>query len=120
MSLAHTLSALTCPNPDTILIALDVLQHLSQLLGEGPAYQAHIQPVFQQYGQAILGLVIGGVVQGYPDEALSQGKIIVNAVCEVGRASGQTDSWMSEAVAQIPGHVVPTAEKQAFLQEIHL
>ncbi|KAK4688053.1 transportin-3, partial [Tremellales sp. Uapishka_1] len=112
---SHTLASLVCPSTETVLICLDVLGRLSNLL---PQYHQQLQPIFAQYGQVLLGLVINGVIQGYPEDGLDSVKEIFGAT--VGCVSPQeAQGWMQEIMNGIPGHVVPASDKQVFLGELH-
>ena len=113
LATAHTLSALTCPAPETILICLDTLALLSQRLP-----QPQIQPVFQQYGKIILSLTLLGVVQGFPEDGLDQVQQIVSATV-VCAPPAEVEAWVGETMSEIPGHVVPSSEKQILLRELH-
>ncbi len=114
---AHTLSALTCPAPETSLICLDTLALLSQRLSH-PPHQPQLQPVFQQYGKVILSLTLSGVVQGFPEDGLDQIQQIVGATVQCAPPA-DIEGWIDEAMGEIPGHVVPSGEKQNFRREVH-
>ncbi|OCF35078.1 transportin-3 [Kwoniella heveanensis BCC8398] len=117
LAVSHVLSALTCPAPETILISLDTLVVLSKSALDA-RYHAALQPIFGQYGKVLLGLVIGGVVQGYPEDGLDQVQIVVGALAELVPPE-TAEGWFVQAVQGLPGHVVPGGEKQAFLRDVH-
>jgi len=117
LATAHTLSALTCPAPETSLICLDTLALLSQRLSHAETHP-RLQPIFQQYGKAILSLTLAGVFQGFPEDGLDQVQRVVAATVSCAPPA-EVEGWVSEALNEIPGHVVPSGEKQTFLRELH-
>lgn len=117
LATAHTLSALTCPSPETTLICLDTLALLAQRSSH-PQSQPLLQPVFQQYGKAILSLTLSGIVQGYPEDGLDQVQQIVAATVQCAPPA-DVEVWAREAMSEIPVHVVPSGEKETFLRELH-
>lgn len=112
LATSHTLSALTCPAPPITSVALDVLGILAQNMNE-----AQLPPIFVQYGKAILTLCLGGVVQDFPEGTVDPVKEIVGAVCQAAPPA-EVEVWAQEAMASVPGHVLPLADKQAFLAEL--
>lgn len=128
LAVSHTLAALTCPAPETVLISLDVLTSLCRLVkpptpsSPQSPYQATLEPIFAQYGSAIIKLTIGGVVQGFPEDCMEQVKEIVETTlmaCAGGVAPDVLESWVREAIDGIPGYVVPQNDRVAFLGEVH-
>jgi transportin-3 len=117
LAFSRTLAALTCPAPETILICLDTLSLVSQRFAT-EEYRPLLQPVFAQYGKAVLMLVLGGVVQGYPEEGVDQVHEIVAATVFAVPAH-EAGEWVAGAIGALPGNVVPPADKQAFLAEVH-
>jgi transportin-3 len=117
VAVSHTLAALLCPAPETQLVSLDTLAILSKRLAD-EVYRPHIQPVFVQYGKAILDLVISGVVAGFPEEGLDQVQQIVG-VTVMSCPPQQIEEWVGQTVAGLPDHMIPPANKQLFLEELH-
>ncbi|KAK8864138.1 hypothetical protein IAR55_001384 [Kwoniella newhampshirensis] len=117
LAVSHTLAALTCPAPETILISIDTLAMLSKHLVQ-PQHHNQLQPIFAQYGKVILVLIIGGVVQGFPEDALDQVQEILQTTAAT-LPPDVVEGWVAEAVQGFPGHAVPVSEKQAFLQDVH-
>lgn len=112
LCISHTLSALSCPAPEIIRTSLDVLAKLSLLLPSAHA----LQPIFHQYGKAIISIVLQGVVQDFPEESLDEVEKIVTATISVG--SGEVEGWAGEALMGVPGHVLPQSDRQAFITEL--
>ena len=117
LAASHTLTALTCPASETTLICLDTLAHLAQQLSH-PNTQSLIQPVFRQYGKAILSLTLSGVVQGFPEDGLDQVHQIVGAT-SLCAPPNDIEAWATEAMGEIPGYAVPLTDKQNFIRELH-
>lgn len=116
LAVSHTLAALTCPAPETNLVCLDVLALLSKHLQDS-SLQPHIQPLFQQYGKAIVGLLINGMVTDFPEDGLDQVQEVLAAAVICAPAQ-EVAEWISLAVDGIPGHVVPAGEKPRFLERV--
>ena len=117
LATAHTLAALTCPAPETTMAGLDVLALLSDREVRAQ-YNAQILPVFAQYGQVVLSLTLAGVVQGFPEAALERVQDIVPAtVLSVPREQAQ--AWVAQVITEIPGHLLPSKEKETFVHELH-
>lgn len=116
LAISHTLAALVCPAPETNLVCLDALALLSKHLQDS-SLQPHIQPVFQQYGNAIISLLINGMVTDFPEDGLDQVQEILAAtvICAPVQEVG---AWITTAVEGIPGHVVPASEKPRFLERV--
>jgi len=113
LAITHTLSALSCPAPEIVRISLDVLAKLSDLLPSQPS----LQPTFHQYGQGIISIVLQGTVQSFPEDSLEEVEKIVVGTISVGGA--QSEEWAREALGGLAGHVVPQADRLAFLGELH-
>ncbi|WVR06683.1 hypothetical protein IAU60_003715 [Kwoniella sp. DSM 27419] len=126
LAVSHTLAALTCPAPETILISLDLLATLAKFSTDGIQGQGHGQPdaranlasIFGQYGKVVLGLVVAGVVSGYPEDGLDSVQSIMAAIAG-SQPPENVEQWFVEAVNSLPGHVVPPTEGQSFLRDIH-
>ena len=116
-AVSHTLAALTCPAPETTLICLDTLSLLAQRLSHAQ-FRPVLQPIFAQFGKAILAIALGGVVQGHPEDALEPTQVILGATVQCAPPA-EVELWAREAIASLPGHVVPAAEKEIFLRELH-
>ncbi|WWD05130.1 hypothetical protein V865_003202 [Kwoniella europaea PYCC6329] len=117
-AISHILATLTCHSPETILVSLDTLVILSNHLPSNH----RLQEIFMTYGKVIVGLLINGlIVQDFPEDALDQIRIILNALTSTGTTQSQKlESWFGETINGLPGHVVPGGEKQAFLNDVHL
>jgi transportin-3 len=116
-AVSHTLAAIMCPAPQTILVCLDTLNMLARRMLDGQ-YQAQLQPIFAQFAKPILSLVLQGIVQGYPDDGFDQAPLIIQAV--VSSVPGaQAESYATEALAGIPGHVLPPGDKTKFIHALH-
>jgi len=121
LAVSHTLAALMCPAPQTVLACLDTLALLAKAMTErdnavqfGPA----LQPVFAAYAKPLLALVLDGVVRGYPEDGFDQVPVIVKATC-ASVTPAQAEAFATEGLAAIPGNVLPAAEKQKFIGELH-
>jgi hypothetical protein len=75
-----------------------------------------LQPIFHQYGKAIISIVLQGVVQDFPEETLDEVEKIVAATISVG--GGEVEAWAGEALMSVPGHVLPQSDRQAFIVEL--
>ncbi|WRT66764.1 uncharacterized protein IL334_003727 [Kwoniella shivajii] len=117
LAFSHTLSALTCPAPETTLISLDVLSTLSKSLLHAQ-HHSQLQPIFAQYGKVLVDLVMGGIVQGFPEDGLDQVQIILGAITN-SLPPQEVEQWFIESISSLPGHVVPVQEKQGFLNDLH-
>jgi transportin-3 len=116
LAVSHTLAALSCPAPETNLVCLDALAILSKRLGE-QAFQSTLQPIFAQYGKAIVALLIQGMVADFVEDGLDQVQTVLAATVVCAPAQ-EVDGWVVEAVGGIAGHIVPLAEKQRFLEGV--
>jgi transportin-3 len=112
LAVSHTLSALSCPAPEIVRIALDTLAKLSTLVPSSPP----LQPIFQQYGKAIVSLVLQGVVQDFPEDGMEEVEKILITTVAVG--GGESEGWAVEALSGVPGHVLPASDRQAFVTEL--
>lgn len=112
LAVSHTLSALSCPAPEIVRIALDVLAKLSTLVPTSPTLQ---QP-FQTYGKAVISLVLQGVVQDFPEDGMDEVEKILITTIAVG--GPQSEGWAVEALSGVPGHVLPVSDRQAFVTEL--
>lgn len=112
LAISHTLSALSCPAPEVIRVSLDVLAKLASLLSTAPA----LQPIFHQYGKGILSLILQGVVQDFPEDGSDEVEKVIVATITVGGA--ESEAWAAEALAGVPGHVLPQADRQVFVTEL--
>ena len=63
-------------------------------------------------------MVIRGVVTNYPEDSWEQVNEIVSAVVLCAPAS-EVESWAGEAIAGVPGHVLPGNVRADFLRELH-
>lgn len=119
--LSHILSTLSCPSIETIISSLDTLATLASLLSN-PSTTDLIQPVFAQYGKAIIVLLLDGVVQAFPEDVVEQVQVVVGATVTCVQALGrgkEVEGWAGEAMAGLPGNVLPGGEKEVFLRELH-
>lgn len=112
LAVSHTLSALSCPAPEIVRIALDVLAKLTTLVPSSP----QLQPIFQQYGKAVVSLVLQGVVQDFPEDAADEVEKIMGTTIAV--AGAESEGWSVEALAGVPGHILPPPDRQAFISEL--
>lgn len=117
LALSHTLAALMCPSAETQIVSLETLASLAKHV-QDERWQPYLQPVFAQYGQAIFSVMLKGVVGDFPEESPSDVHTILTATGACAPAA-QVELWAAEAVQSIPGHVVPAAERQAFLLALH-
>ncbi|WVQ84216.1 hypothetical protein IAT38_006367 [Cryptococcus sp. DSM 104549] len=117
LAISHTLATLTCPAPETQLVALDALARLAARLAS-PAHLAQLQPIFAQYGKPLVGVALQGVVAGFPEDSVEAVHDLLEAMAAHLPAEA-VDEWVREGVDGIGGHVVPVADKQAFVREIH-
>ncbi|BEJ17243.1 hypothetical protein CspHIS471_0606440 [Cutaneotrichosporon sp. HIS471] len=116
-AVSHTLAAIMCPAPQTILVCLGTLHMLAKRLTDGQN-QAQLQPIFAQFAKPLLSLVLQGIVQGYPEEGFEQTPLIIQAtVSSVPAAEAET--YATEALSEIPGHVLPAADKTKFIHALH-
>lgn len=113
---SHLIASLTVSSSQVTNSALDLLSSISKL-GASSQYQHVANGVLAQFGSALLPLTLQGVVQGFPEESLDYVTEILQAT--VAARGAETEPWIQSAVAGIPGHVVPTAEKTRFLGEVH-
>jgi transportin-3 len=116
LALSQTISALTCPAPETTLVCLDTLVLVTSHLGD-PRYTPHLQPLLAQFGSVLVGLLVAGVVGGFPEEGVEQVRTVLGALSVCAPAE-EVYGWLNGAVGQIPGHVVPTLEKEKFLTDV--
>jgi transportin-3 len=113
IAITHILSSLSCPAPEIIRISLDVLAKLSDASPSQPPLQA----IFSQYGKGIITLVLQGLIQDFPEDCMDEiEKILVGTMGVVG---SQGEAWAGEALGSVPGHLVPVADRSAFLAELH-
>lgn len=115
-AVSHTLAALLCPAPQTVLVCIDTLNVLAERM-QLPQYQPLVQPVFAQYAKGILSLVLQGIVQGYPEDGFDQSPLIIQGVVTSVPAA-EAESYTTEALSGIPGHVLPSADKEKFVHEL--
>lgn len=118
LAVSHTLAALVCPAPETNLVCLDALAMLSKYL-QDQEYQSRLQPIFAQYGNAIISLLINGMVTDFVEDGLNQVQTVLASTVLCAPAQ-EVQSWMGEAVGGIGGHIVPMAEKQQFLEGVRV
>jgi transportin-3 len=117
LAITHTLSALSCPAPEIIRISLDVLAKLSDLLQSHPQGPSALGPAFHQYGKGIISIILAGVVQNFPEDSMEEVEKVLLGTVSV--AGGESEEWAKEGLASVPGHVIPQADRLAFLQELH-
>ncbi|EIW67770.1 hypothetical protein TREMEDRAFT_74507 [Tremella mesenterica DSM 1558] len=113
LSLSHTLSALTCPSTPIISVALDVLSILSE-----NQHEPQLPPIFRQYGKALLGLCLTGLLQDFPEGSTNAVQSVVNAVCAASE-NAEVESWATEAVGGVAGWMLPLSDKEVFLRDLH-
>jgi transportin-3 len=118
LAVSHTLAALICPAPETNLVCLDALAMLSKYL-QDQEYQSRLQPIFAQYGKAIVSLLINGMVTNFVEDGLDQVQTVLASTVLCAPAQ-EVESWIAEAVGRIGGHIVPMAEKQHFLEGVRV
>lgn len=115
-AISHTLAALTCPSPQTIVVCLYVLHLVSQRM-QHTQYMPLLQPIFGQYSKVILKLVLAGIVEGYPDDAFDQTPLILYATL-TSVSPNEAIALTTESLAAIPGHSLPAADKDVFITEV--
>lgn len=136
-SFSVCLTALNLPAPEIILTTLEYIQvvlsdpsinpSVPLVSGNGstPPPSAALGPsdkavvteslrnVLGQQGGALVGLVLSGLVTGYPEEAP---ELVVNILRALaGAFPGEMVAWLPPVVESLPATSVPVAEKQAFL-----
>lgn len=112
LAITHTLSALSCPSPSIIRIALDVLAKLASFLPH-----PSLTPIFQQYGKAIVTLVLQGLIQDFPEDSMEEIEKILVGTLAVSGAEGE--GWVGEALGGVAGTVVPVGDRGVFMGELH-
>lgn len=117
VAVSHTLAALLCPAPQTVLVCLDTLALLAQRM-QHAEFKPFLQPVFAQYAKGILALVLAGMVQGYPDDGFDQVPPIVYATV-TSCPPEDAIAFAAEALKDIPGNALPVAEKEKFAVQLH-
>ncbi|WVN85688.1 uncharacterized protein L203_100837 [Cryptococcus depauperatus CBS 7841] len=117
LAISHTLQALTCHAPEIILVSLDVLSLLASKLAD--TQTSHLlQPIFAQYGPAIVSILLKGVVTDFPEDSSDQVQSIMGSLAET-VAVEAVENWMREGLQGVAGYVVPAADKEAFLSQVH-
>jgi transportin-3 len=114
------ISSLTLPAPETTLSSLEVLALLSKRLSNPQSqYQTLIQPVFTQYGKAMIVVLIRGLVAGFPEEAVEGVHEVLKGICGVG--GWEAKEWIKEGLLGLGtgGGSVPVAEQEKFMQVVH-
>jgi transportin-3 len=108
-AVSHTISALSCPGSETILISLDVLAHLANIVNPAgpesnngtavapaarrpfssstpstpasPAAAALVAQIISiQFSERIMAQTLKGIVQGYPEDALEQVTRVIETI----------------------------------------
>jgi transportin-3 len=115
-SLSLTLTAVTLPAPETILGSLDVLSLLSQKL-QNPQFQPYLQPIFAQYGKVMIGLLLKGLIEGFPEDGVESVADVIGGVCAVG--GWEVEAWVKEGLEGVEAGRLPIAEREKFCIEIH-
>ena len=113
---SHLIASLTVSSSQVTNTALDLLSSVSKL-AVSSQYSHVATGVLTQFGSVLLALTLQGVVQGFPEESLHYVTEILQAT--VAARGTETEPWIQSAVSGIPGHIVPTAEKTRFLEEVH-
>lgn len=112
-----TLLALSCPAPETQLLALDILVALSERTNH-PQYGPNLIPIFSQCGDEIFSLTIRGVVDTFSEDGWPRASDILNATATVAPPM-QVEGWAAKALTGVPGHLLPNTVRQEFLRELH-
>lgn len=116
-AVSHTLAALQCPAPETVLVCLDTLAMLAQDMNQ-PQYAARVQPVFAQFAKPIFTQMLSGVVSGFREDGIEQVPVIIQAVLS-SVPPAESAQHASEALNLIPGHNLPQQEKAKYLDELN-
>lgn len=116
LAVSHTLAALMCPAPQTVLVCLDMLALLSQRATH-TQFHALLQPAFATYAKPILALVLPGIVQGFPEDGFDQVPVILQATV-TSIPAADAEAYATEALAGIPGNALPNSEKEKFIAEL--
>lgn len=117
LAFSHTLMALACPAPEAILVSLDVLHLLSQRLSH-TQFQPTLQPLFAQYGQALVGVILPGIVGQFPEDGFDQAQGVLGATVMCA-APEEVERWAGEGLAATPSNVLPAHDKEVFMRELH-
>ncbi|KAL7422250.1 Nuclear import receptor [Cryptotrichosporon argae] len=113
LAVSHLVAALLCPASQIIMVALDALAALAR-----PPLLPLSQPVLATYAAPALSLILGGIVRDFPEDAIDPAREIVGAV--VVSVGQDAERLVTDALASIPGNVLPVADKQAFLADLQL
>ena len=62
-------------------------------------------------------LVLQGLIQDFPEDSMDEIERIL--VGTLGVSGPEGEGWAAEALAGIPGHVVPVSDRAVFLNELH-
>jgi transportin-3 len=117
VAVSHTLAALNCASTQTILTSLDTLNMLSAAARD-PTTASPLHAVFAQYAKPLFALLLDGVVRGYPANGFDSVPDILRAVC-ASVTPAQAEQFATEGLTSVPGNVLPAADKQAFVTELH-
>jgi transportin-3 len=121
VAVSHTLAALMCPAPQTVLACLDTLSLLAKGMADrenGPQFAPTLQPIFAVHAKPLFAMLLDGVVSGYPEDGFDQVPFIIKATC-ASIPPAQAEAYATEGLAAIPGNVLPASEKQKFVTELH-
>lgn len=113
---SHLIASLTTSGSSITLTALDLLASISKLAAS-PLYSTAVIGALTQFGSVLVALSLQGVVHGFPEDSLEYVIEITQAV--VAAKGAEAETWIQSAVAGIPGHIVPAAEKARFLEDVH-
>lgn len=111
------LLALSCPLPETQMLALDTLVALGEKVSHaqwGPV----VGPIFAHCGETIFSLSIEGVVNSFPEDSWPRVSDILSATARVAQPM-EVEGWATKAVTAIPAHLLPASVRQEFLGQVH-
>lgn len=116
LAVSHTLAALMCPAPQTVLVCLDTLSLLAQRMSHAE-FEPGLKPMFATYAKPLLALLLDGVVHGLPDDGFDQVPHILKAIA-ASVPPTEVEAYATEGLASIPGNVLPATEKQKFITDL--
>lgn len=112
-----TLLALSCPAPETQLLALDIMVALTERTNH-PQHGPNLVPIFNHCGEEVFNLSIRGVADSFVEDAWPRVSDILNSIAAVSPPV-QVEGWAAKALTNVPGHLLPNTVRQEFLKELH-